>query len=115
MYPYTNDQKSFKITFMGLRKTHVNDGNNNPYTKNCLGPGQDTSETNSQKNRTNPAATFASDHPTFWYQGDAVGVGKEGYAQGVTSLGGSQLCSENEANKNLRAADISNLVPIKGE
>jgi hypothetical protein len=37
------------------------------------------------------------------------------YPQGVTSLEMINVCGENKESANLRAADISDLVPVKGE
>ena len=67
-----------------------------------------------QKKRTNPAATFASDHPASWGQSGTIGT--KSYVQGVTSLEEMiSICKENGAKASLRAADVSNLIPIKGK
>ena len=43
-------------------------------------------------------------------------MGTKSYVQGVTSLEGMiSTCGENEAKLSLRAADISNLIPVKGK
>jgi len=67
-----------------------------------------------QKNSTNPAATFASDHPAP--QGQRSRIGAKSYVQGVTSLEETvSTCRESGANGSLRATDVSDLIPVKGE